>query len=46
MNQGGGEWIERETSRVNILLPSTRGKKLLSLLEIFLHVRLRPKYEG
>ncbi len=43
---GWGEWIEHETSRVNILLTSTRGKNLLSLLEAFLHVRLHPKYEG
>ena len=40
------EWIKRETSRVNILLPSTKSKHILSLLESFLHVRLHPKYEG
>ena len=39
-------WIKRETSRVNILLPSTQSKSLLSLLESFLHVRLNPRYEG
>ena len=39
-------WIKRETSRVNILLPATRNKALMSLLEAFLHVRLRPRYEG
>ena len=41
-----GEWIERDTSRVNILLPAMRGKNSLSLLETFLHVRLHPEYEG
>ena len=40
------EWIKRETSRANVLLPSTRSKSLLSLLESFLHVRLNPRYEG
>lgn len=40
------EWIKRKTRRVNILLPSTRSETLLSLLEAFLHVRLRPRYEG
>ncbi len=42
---GWAEWIERETSRVNILFPSTIGKNFLSLLEAFLHVRLNPIYE-
>lgn len=41
-----GEWVERNTSRMNILLPSSRDRNLLSLLEAFLLVRLRPKYEG
>ncbi len=40
------DWIKRETSRVHILLPSTKSKILLSLLEAFLHARLRPRYEG
>ena len=41
-----GEWIRQRTNRVNILLPATRRLELLSLLEAFLHVRLRPRYEG
>lgn len=41
-----GDWIKTHTSRVNILLPATRRPELLSLLEAFLHVRLRPRYEG
>lgn len=41
-----GEWIKAEISRVNILLPAERGELLLSLLEAFLHCRLRPRYEG
>ena len=41
-----GDWIKASTSRVNILLPATRQPELLSLFEAFLHLRLRPRYEG
>lgn len=41
-----GDWIRQHTHRVNILLPSDRNRALLSLLEAFLHVRLKPRYEG
>ena len=41
-----GNWIKDSTSRVNILLPATRRPELQCLLETFLHVRLRPRYEG
>ena len=41
-----GDWVKAHTNRVNILLPSERGKRLLSLLEAFLHARLEPRYEG
>ena len=44
--QTPGAWIKSSTHRVNILLPSNRQKTLLSLLEAFLHVRLKPRYEG
>jgi len=44
--QAPGGWIKAATHRVNILLPSRRQKELLSLLEAFLHLRLRPLYEG
>lgn len=44
--QHPGEWIKRSTCRVNILVSSDRSKELLSLLETFLHVRLKPRYEG
>jgi hypothetical protein len=40
------KWMLASTSRVNILLPAFREFKLLSLLEAFLHLRLRPRYEG
>jgi len=44
--QNPGVWIKASTYRVNILLRSDRRKELLSLLEAFLHLRLRPRYEG
>ena len=44
--QNPGVWIKASTCRINILLPSVRNRELLSLLESFLHVRLKPRYEG
>ncbi len=44
--QSPGDWLRQHTNRVNILLPATRRPELLSLLEAFLHLRLRPRYEG
>jgi len=41
-----GAWISAETHRVNILLSARREPELLALLEAFLHLRLRPRYEG
>jgi hypothetical protein len=41
-----GDWIKASTSRVNILMPVARRPELQYLLELFLHVRLRPRYEG
>ncbi len=41
-----GEWIKASTHRVNILLDVKHGMELLSLLEVFLHARLKPRYEG
>ena len=43
---GPSGWIKASTCRVNILLPSSRKKNLLSLLEAFLRARLSPRYEG
>jgi len=40
-----GAWIITATHRVNILLPAHKQIKLLALLEAFLHLRLRPRYE-
>jgi hypothetical protein len=44
--QNSGKWVKESTSRVNILLPASRRKELLSLLEAFLHAKLKPHYEG
>ncbi len=41
-----GDWIRRSTCRVNILIPERYNGAFLSLLEAYLHVRLKPRYEG
>jgi hypothetical protein len=41
-----GQWIRTNTDRINILLPLALGLTILSLLEAFLHVRWKPKFEG
>jgi len=40
-----GEWIRSHTNRVNVLIPNEHGTLLLALLEAFMHVRLKPRYE-
>lgn len=40
-----GLWIKRECCRVNVLVDAEMGRELLALLEAFLHVRLKPRYE-
>jgi len=44
-SQNSGQWVRLSTCRANILMPSDRRQELLSLLEAFLHTRLRPRYE-
>jgi hypothetical protein len=41
-----GEWIRRNTDRVNLLMSASFGLPVLSLLEAFLHVRWKPLFEG
>lgn len=41
-----GDWIRQGCHRVNVLLPATYSRELLSCLEAFLHLRLRPRFEG
>lgn len=40
-----GKWIETNCHRVNIFLSEDYGLDLLALLEAFLHVRFKPRYE-
>ena len=44
-SHNAGQWVKASTCRVNILMPANRRQELLSLLEAFLHARLRPRYE-
>jgi hypothetical protein len=39
-------WILDNTTRVNFLIPSHYGVFALSLLEVFVQCRLKPKFEG
>lgn len=39
------DWIRSSTHRVNVLIPAGKPRELLSLLEAFLHLRLRPRHE-
>ena len=41
---GGG--IRENTARVNLLIPTSLGLPILSLLEAFLHLRWTPLFEG
>jgi hypothetical protein len=41
-----GDWIQKNTDRIDILIPANFGIPLLSLLESFLHVRWNPIFEG
>ncbi len=45
-SENPGSWLKRHSHRVNILLPTDLPYELLSLLEAFLHLRLKPRYEG
>lgn len=41
-----GDWIKAHTDRINILLPASYGRPMLLRLELFLHARWKPLYEG
>jgi hypothetical protein len=41
-----GDWIRSSCCRVNILISLQLRREMLSLLEVFLHARLMPRYEG
>jgi hypothetical protein len=40
-----GDWIKSHCHRANLLLPATHSQELLSCLEVFLHLRLKPRFE-
>jgi hypothetical protein len=40
-----GEWMKDVTHRVNVLLPASTHPELVLLLEAFLNLRLRPRYD-
>jgi hypothetical protein len=41
-----GAWIERNTARLHIFLPTSAGALTLALLEAFVQCRLIPVFEG
>lgn len=41
-----GEWIKKNTDRVNFLMKAEYGVSTLTLLESFLQCRLKPRFEG
>lgn len=45
-NESVSEWIKTYTDRINLILDSETGIDSLSLLEAFLHCRLKPAFEG
>ena len=45
-NESVSEWIKTHTDRLNFVLESQAGIDSLSLLEAFLHCRLKPVFEG
>ena len=40
-----GDWVQKHTHRMNIFMSAEQPRELLSFLEAFLHLRLRPRYE-
>lgn len=41
-----GSWLKNNTSRTNFILDAKCGIQALTLLEIFLQCRLKPRFEG
>lgn len=44
--ESAGDWIKNNTTRTNFLMKTECGVPTLSLLEAFLHCRLKPRFEG
>lgn len=41
-----GQWIKKNTDRINFMLGENIGLPVLALLEAFLQCRLKPRFEG
>lgn len=41
-----GDWIKKNTDRINLLINENLGIHVLTLLESFAQCRLQPRYEG
>jgi len=41
-----GKWIKTKTDRINIIVSDKLGISTLTLFEVFLQCRLKPRYEG
>lgn len=44
--ESAGDWIKKNTNRINFLLKTECGVPVLTLLEAFLQCRLKPRFEG
>jgi len=45
-NNNVGNWIRQNTHRIDILIDQNEDISVLNFLEVFLHCRFHPKYEG
>lgn len=41
-----GEWIKHNVRRIDFIIDASLGVFVLNLIEAFLHLQLKPKYEG
>jgi hypothetical protein len=41
-----GDWIKKNTRRIDVLLDASLGMFVLNFVEAFLHLACKPKYEG
>ncbi|RLT32942.1 MAG: hypothetical protein DWI57_18030 [Chloroflexi bacterium] len=44
--ESAGDWIKKNTDRINFLLKTEHGVPVLTLLEVFLQCKLKPRFEG
>lgn len=41
-----GEWIKQNIRRIDFIIDASLDVFVLNLIEAFLHLQLKPKYEG